>query len=88
METANLCRPRARQDVAPQAPADSLPWRCSRCGTEGATTKGRTAQETLLRMQQQHDRVSPHCEPRLVVVPRDGYTFIVDYEFTGVSPGS
>lgn len=89
MEAANRHRARTRPHVTPGVePADSLPWRCQRCGTEGVTLKALTAQQTLERMVSQHDRLAPGCTPRLIVVARDGYLMVIDYEFSGNAPGS
>jgi hypothetical protein len=65
---------RARPDVA-----TSLPWRCSRCGTEGETTKGLTAQDTLERMHFQHSRMAAGCQPRFLVAVCDGYVMQIDF---------
>jgi hypothetical protein len=66
----------AMEAARPPAPAVSIAWRCSNCGTEGVISKGPNANETLRRMIDSHERLARDCAPRLVVVDH-GHTIVI-----------
>jgi hypothetical protein len=49
-----------------------VPWRCGNCGMEGSITKAPDANETLRRLLSHHERLSPRCQPRILVVDPGG----------------